>query len=74
MLLAPFTFDMTHARIAGNPCEQTNKNYRLLVTGMFTHIKTLDFTTITSIDREKADGFYARYLRIKETTKSKSHD
>jgi len=65
---------MTHARIAGNPCEQTNKNYRLLVTGMFTHIKTLDFTTITTIDREKADGFYARYLRVKETTKSKSHD
>eukprot|EP00802_Teleaulax_amphioxeia_P027829 Tamp_29295.p1 GENE.Tamp_29295~~Tamp_29295.p1 ORF type:complete len:253 (+),score=42.71 Tamp_29295:41-760(+) len=54
----------------GNPCEQQTKNYRLLVTGMFRQIKTLDFTTITSIDREKADGFYARYQRIKENSKS----
>ena len=54
----------------GNPCEQQTKNYRLMVTGMFRNIKTLDFTSITTIDREKADGFYARYLRIKENTKS----
>jgi hypothetical protein len=53
----------------GNPCEQT-KNYRILVTGMFRQIKTLDFTTITTIDREKADGFFARYLRIKENSKN----
>jgi hypothetical protein len=46
------------------------KNYRLMVIGMFKNIKTLDFTSITTIDREKADGFYARFLRIKENSKS----
>ncbi|EKX36348.1 hypothetical protein GUITHDRAFT_155259 [Guillardia theta CCMP2712] len=53
----------------GNPCEQT-KNYKMLVYGMFKQIKSLDFSTITVIDREKTASFYARYLKIKEERKS----
>uniref|UniRef100_A0A7S1DYU1 Leucine-rich repeat-containing protein 51 n=2 Tax=Hemiselmis andersenii TaxID=464988 RepID=A0A7S1DYU1_HEMAN len=49
----------------GNPCEQT-KNYRLFCMGMFKTIKSLDFTCVTTIDREKAETFYSRYLRNKE--------
>jgi len=58
----------------GNMCEQQTKNYRHLITGMFKQIKTLDFTTITTIDREKADNFYARYLRIKENRPKRRDD
>ena len=58
----------------GNPCEQQTKNYRLLVAGMFKNIKTLDFTTITTIDRDKSDTFYARYLTIKENSKRGNRD
>jgi len=53
----------------GNPCEDV-KNYRLMVTGMFPKIKTLDFTTITTIDREKAHVFYTRFLKQKENRAS----
>mmetsp|Transcript_42252 Transcript_42252/g.99175 ORF Transcript_42252/g.99175 Transcript_42252/m.99175 type:complete len:257 (+) Transcript_42252:1-771(+) len=53
----------------GNPCEQTT-NYRLHAIGIFTTIKSLDFTTITAIDREKANTFYNRYLAQKEQRRS----
>ena len=52
----------------------TDENYRLLVAGMFKNIKTLDFTTITTIDRDKSDTFYARYLTIKENSKRGNRD
>lgn len=47
----------------GNPCEQT-KNYRLMCMGQFRTIKSLDFTCVTTIDREKAETFYSRYCAL----------
>jgi len=42
----------------GNPCEQT-RGYRLRLAGMLPKLRSLDFTAITAVDRERANAFEA---------------